>query len=291
MKLTSPSVLRGLLQEYGIRLNKGLGQHFLCDDNILHKIIEAAELSGNDLVIEPGAGLGTLTLGLAAEAGEVIAVELDYRLIPGLQASIDRSQRENVMVLNQDFLRLNLKGLLAALRKRQAKVVGNLPYGITSPILAKLMEEREGLSLAVLMIQYELAQKLVAAPGPLASALGVQLQSVAQVQLLARVRRTVFYPPPEVDSALIKLTFLKTPRFHGSEEVFSRVIRAAFNLRRKTIKRALVRSPHLLLPEEVATSALHEVGIDGQRRGESLAIEEFDRLAQALQRMGEIQGS
>ncbi len=288
MKLTSPSVLKGLLEEYGIRLNKELGQHFLCDENVLGKIIEAAELSGNDLVVEPGAGLGTLTLALARRAGEVIAVELDRRLIPVLQANARRSQQENIRILNQDFLGLDLGGLIAAAGVGQAKVVGNLPYGVTAPILEKLMAARKELSLAVLTVQYELAQKLAASPGPLASALGVQLQSVAAVKPLAKIRRTVFFPPPAVDSTLIKLTFLEMPRFKASWEVFSRVIRAAFNLRRKTIKQALVRSPHLLLPEEVANSALHEVGIDGQRRGESLAIEEFDRLAQALEGMGEI---
>ena len=287
MKLTSPSIIKGLLREHGIRLKRDLGQHFLCDEHILEKIIAAAELSPDDLVIEPGAGLGTLTLKLAEEAGRVIAVEIDSRLIPILRANVPMWARAKVEVLHEDFLKLNLEKLVGAAGFTKAKVVGNLPYGITSPILEKLMVERVALTSAVLMVQHELAEKLAAPPGPKVTALGVHLQSIAEVKLLAKVPRTVFLPPPEVDSAIIRLRFLGKPRFKADESIFSKVVRAAFNLRRKTIKQALIRSPHLLLPEEVALQALQEAGIDRQRRGESLSIEEFDRLAQALQELRE----
>jgi 16S rRNA (adenine1518-N6/adenine1519-N6)-dimethyltransferase len=283
LKLTSPSTVRELLQEHGLRLKKSLGQHFLCDENILNKLITAAEISSEDLVIEPGAGLGTLTLALAAHAGKVIAVEVDSKLIPLLQDSLTESGAANVEVLHQNFLALDLVELIETAGMTKAKVAGNLPYKITSPILERLMTARTRLASAILMVQYELAERLVALPGPRASALGVQLQAIAELKLLSKVPRTVFYPPPGVDSALIKLLFLKKPRIEADEEVFSRVVRAAFNLRRKTIKQALVRSPFLRLQEEVALAILHEAGIEQQRRGESFSIEDFDRLAQALQ--------
>lgn len=291
--MTSPSTVAALLREKGIRPKRGLGQHFLCDANILEKIVAAAELSPNELAIEPGAGLGTLTLALAARAGRVIAVELDPLLIPILQANIAAARADNVRVIARDFLKLDLAELVAAEGERQAKakakakVVGNLPYGITSPILEKLMAERGALDVAVLMVQSELAEKLAAPPGPRATALGVQLQALAEVEFLFRVPRTVFLPPPEVDSGVIRLSFRKRPRCSADERVFSQVVRAAFNLRRKTIKQALIRSPLLRLPEERAVQALQEAGICSRRRGESLSIEEFDRLAQVVERLQE----
>lgn len=283
VKLTSPSAVRELLWEHGIRPNKELGQHFLCDEHVLNKAIAAARLSRRDLVIEPGAGLGTLTLEIAARAGRVIAVELDAKLVSILNANAAASRLANVEVIHQDFLRLDLAGLIVAQGARQAKIMGNLPYGITSLVLEKLMAERERLALAVLMVQEELAEKLIAPPGPRASALGIRLRSIAEVKLLAKVPRTVFLPRPEVDSAIIKLTFLNQPRFNANEEVFSKAVWAAFNLRRKTIRQALICSPHLLLPREAAAAALQEAGIDPRRRGESLSVEEFGRLAQAIE--------
>lgn len=294
MNLTAPSEIARLLQEHKLRLKKGLGQHFLCDGNVLDKILAAAELSSNDLVIEPGAGFGTLTLALAARAGRVIAVELDPRLVEVLRANLAGSGLTNVEVLQRDFLELDLAGLIAsrraALGLARAKVVGNLPYQIASPILEMLLAARAHLSSAVLMVQRELAERLVAPPGPRASALGVQLQAVADVKLIAKVSRTVFFPPPEVDSALTKLDFLARPRIEAEEELFSRVVRAAFNLRRKTIKQALIRSPFLRLPEEVALTALKEAQLEPRRRGESLSLEEFDRLAQAIAHCGAADG-
>ncbi len=282
MSLTSPSTIARLLQEHGLRLKKSLGQHFLCDENILHKILSAAELSLNDLVIEPGAGLGTLTLALAARVGKVITVEVDPKLVQLLRANVAASGFTNIEICQRDFLELDLAELIAHSALPQTKVVGNLPYQITSPILEKLMANWQQLTLAVLMVQQELAERLIAPPGPRASALGVQLQVVADVELIAKVPRTVFFPPPEVDSALIKLTFLAQPRIEADAELFSRVVRAAFNLRRKTIKQALIRSPFLALEEGAAALALIEAGIEPKRRGESLSLEEFDRLTQAI---------
>ena len=288
-RLTSPSVVKGLLEEHGIRLKKELGQHFLCDENILGKILAAAELEGDELVIEPGAGLGTLTVALATRAKEVIAIELDGRLIPLLRANLQERGWENVEVLHQDFLELDLEELVQARGfagdKAKVKVVGNLPYGITAPILERLTAAWRALKLAVVTIQREVAEKLLAPPGPGASALGVRVRAFAEVELVARVPRTVFFPPPEVDSAIVRLDFLERPRFTADEGLFFRVVRAAFNLRRKTLLAALSRSPLLGLPPELARSALELAEIEPTRRGETLTLEEFDRLARAVEKL------
>lgn len=286
-KLTSPSVIKGLLEGRGIRLKKGLGQHFLCDENILEKILAAAELEGDELVIEPGAGLGTLTVALAARAREVIAIELDGRLIPLLQANLRRWGRANVEILHRDFLKLGLEELVQTkgFAKDEAKVVGNLPYGITAPILERLTSAWRALKLAVVTIQREVAEKLLAPPGPEASALGVRVRAFAEVELVAQVPRTVFFPPPEVDSAIVRLRFLERPRFTADEELFFKVVRGAFNLRRKTLLQALSRSPVLGLSTKLARNALELAGIEPTRRGETLTLEEFDRLARALARL------
>lgn len=265
-------------------MRKSLGQHLLCDENILKIILDAAELSGDDLVIEIGAGLGTVTLELAKRVGKAIAVEIDPRLVPILRANLQSCKITNVEILNQDFLKLNLEQIVKAEGAERAKAIGNLPYRATSPILEKLVEEREALDSAVLTIQLEVAEKITAPPGPKTGALRVLLQSFADVSLITKISRNVFFPRPEVDSALIKLQFLEKPRFSADEELFLKVVRSAFNLRRKTIKRALIGSPFLRLAEDSADQALKRAGIDPQRRGETLTIEEFDRLAAALKR-------
>lgn len=282
-RLSSPSAVRELLNRYGIRPRRRLGQHFLCDENILDKIISAAELGPEDLVIEPGAGLGTLTLALARHARRVIAVELDSRLIPLLSENLEAAGVTNVEVLQADVLRLELSQLVSNHPRTQSKVVGNLPYVITAPFLERLTAAHGQFSLAVLMVQQEVAEKLLAPPGPEASALGVRVRAFAEVTLIRKVPRTAFWPSPEVDSALIKLRFLERPRFTADEQVFFTVVRAAFNLRRKTLRQALRRSPLLKLPSEQIEKALQQAGIDGSRRGETLTLEEFDRLARAIQ--------
>ncbi len=286
-RLSSPSTVRELLRRHGIRPRRRWGQHFLCDGNILEKIVTAAELKPEDLVIEPGAGLGMLTLELARRAGRVIAVERDPRLIPLLMENLKAAGAANVEVLQADILELEFSQL-AGDRPRartKVKVVGNLPYAITAPLLEWLTAEHGRLALAVLMVQQEVAEKLLAPPGPGASALGVRVRAFADVALIRRVPRTVFWPPPDVDSALIKLTFLERPRFTADEQVFFKVVRAAFNLRRKTLRGALQRSPLLKLDQASIEEALRRAGIEGTRRGETLTLEEFDRLARAIQEL------
>jgi 16S rRNA (adenine1518-N6/adenine1519-N6)-dimethyltransferase len=316
--LTSPSYIRDVLAQHQIRLKKSLGQHFLVDENIVRKIASAAQLTPEDTVIEIGAGIGTLTQEVARRAARIIAIEIDGRLIPLLTEHL--RPYPNVVVVHQDFLQFDLHNLSLQspypyltsppapprygegsspfpLReggrgvrsgeetgvRSKISVVGNLPYQVTAPILEKLVEAHKIVKSATLLVQAEVADKLCAVPGTRdASAITIFVQGFAHVQRLFSVSRHVFFPKPDVDSALVRLEFYETPRFRAPEDLFFTVVRAAFNLRRKTLKQALTRSPLLALPPEIALEALERAQLDPQRRGETLSIAEFDRLAQAI---------
>ncbi len=281
MSLVSPSQVRDLLAQHRIRLKKSLGQHFLVDENVLKKIIAASGVGRDDVVVEIGAGIGTLTQQLAQRAQRVVAVEIDARFIPLLQEHLQGYS--NVYVVHQDFLTFDLQ---AVAPERKITVVGNLPYGLTAPIVEKLVEAHKVLQSATLLIQREVAQKLCAAPGTrAASAMTVFVHSFADVHRLLSVSRHVFFPKPDVDSTLIRLKFREQPVFQAPEGLFLQVMRAAFNLRRKTLRQSLTQSPLLALPAQAALKALEQAQLDPQRRGETLSIEEFDRLAQALSGM------
>lgn len=278
MSLASPSYVRDLLAQHKIRLKKSLGQHFLVDENILKKIATAAQLAEEETVVEIGAGIGTLTQELAQRAGRVIAVEIDNRLIALLQEHL--RPYTNVILVHQDFLDFDLRAVASG---QKISIVSNLPYNVTAPILERLVEAHDVVRSATFLVQSEVAEKLCATPGSRdASAITIFIQSFANVQRLFSVSRHVFFPQPEVDSALVRLEFCERPKFCAPEDIFFRVVRAAFNLRRKTIKQALTRSPLLNLPIEIALEALEQTQLPPQRRGETLSIEEFDRLAQAL---------
>lgn len=271
VRLTRPTELRDLLARHGIRLRHSLGQHFLVDENVLSRIVEAALEPRPERVVEVGAGVGTLTVALAPHVRKLWAVEFDERLIPILRHQM--APFPHVEVVHADFLRLSLadfgQGLL---------VVGNLPYQITSGVLLKLIRERDNVAWGVFLVQREVAEKLVAPPGPEASRLGVHLRAYYDLALLRKVPRTVFFPPPEVDSALIRLSRLPAPRISAPPDVFERVLATLFAGRRKTIRRALAAL--LSLPE--VDGILSELGLDPQRRGETLTVEELDQLACAL---------
>jgi len=286
-KLTSPRVVRELLKRYGIRPRKRWGQHFLCDENVLHKILEAAELSPQDRVFEIGPGLGVLTEAIAERVpkGKIIAVEIDGRLLPILQEHLARFP--NVTIVHDDALKIDWGSLFPP--EVKAKALGNLPYNITSPLLEKFIEHRQRFERAVWMMQLEVAQKTTAPPGTReASSLGVFVQAFCEAELLFRVSKRSFWPPPEVDSALVRLSPLEKPRFKAPEEAFLKTVRAAFGLRRKTLLRALTLSPHLKLSREQARTILRQAGIEESRRGETLTLEEFDRLAQELARLANL---
>ncbi len=269
IKLTSPTVVRDVLARQGIRLRKELGQHFLVDENVLHRIVEAIEPAPEDVVVEVGAGLGTLTVALAPHVGRLYAVEIDERLVPLLRDHV--APFAHVVVVPGDF-----RGLALAEFGERLVVVGNLPYGITSEVLLKLVRERVGR--AVLMVQAEVGEKLLAPPGPEASRLGVHLRAYYDVELVRKVARAVFFPPPEVDSVLIKLHKRLSPRTTVPDEVLEQTLALVFSARRKTLRRLLSDR----FSSQEAERILDEVGLDGRVRGEALDFADLDRLAHVL---------
>lgn len=280
MRLTSPSQIRLLLLQFGLVPDKRKGQHFLGDYNILEKILQAADLSPNEGAMEIGSGIGTLTRALAERARQVLTFEVDAKLVPIVQRNLQGF--DNVRLVHGDFLRQNLPELIReTFGELPFKVVANIPYGITSPILDRLFGVASGWTRAVLMIQREVAERLIAEPGtPEYSAISVFAQYHSRVEIVQRVSRTVFYPPPEVDSAIVRFTPLPERLPPDEEKRLFRVVRAAFGQRRKTLLNAL--SGGLGLPRERVESALRETGIDPQRRGETLSLEEFIALSRLL---------
>ncbi len=270
-KLTSPTVLREVLARHGVRLRSELGQHFLVDGNILARIVDLAGPRPDETVVEVGAGVGTLTVALAPHAHEIFAVEVDARLIPVLEEQT--ACHPNVQAMRADFRELELQDF-----GKRLLVAGNLPYGITSDVLLKLIRERVVVDRAVFMVQVEVAEKLVAPPGPEASRLGVHLRAYYEVGVARKVPRTVFLPPPEVDSALILLRKLTQPRITAPEEALERTLALVFSGRRKTLRRALLGQ----LPAAEVDRIVAEVGLDGRVRGEALPLELVDRLALVL---------
>lgn len=270
-RLTSPSVLRDVLARHGVRLRPELGQHFLVDENVLQRIVELAEPRAEETAVEVGAGAGTLTAALAPRVRELVAVEVDRRLLPVLAETT--APYPNVRVLPTDFREVALASV-----GKDLLVVGNLPYGITSDVLLKLLRERGAVDRAVLMVQREVGEKLVAPPGPRRSRLGVHLEAYFAVELVRKVPRTVFFPPPEVDSALVRLRRLPAPRIRAREEAFERALALVFSARRKTLRRALLAA----LPADAVDRILAATDLDPQARGEALPLEALDRLALAL---------
>ncbi|MCS7240121.1 MAG: 16S rRNA (adenine(1518)-N(6)/adenine(1519)-N(6))-dimethyltransferase RsmA [Candidatus Bipolaricaulota bacterium] len=274
-KLTTPSVVRRILCQYGVSLQKSLGQHFLVDANVLQCILEAIPASAEDRVIEIGAGIGTLTVALAPQVGKLFAVEIDPRLIPILQENV--SPFPNVKIVHADFQDLKLAEF-----GEDLVIVGNLPYGITSEVLLKLVRERGSVSRAVFTVQWEVGEKLVARPGPNTTRLAVHLRAYYEVELLRKVSRTVFFPPPEVDGALVRLFRLPSPAITATEEAFARTLALAFQQRRKTLRHILAKHFSAALAEEI----LKELELDPRIRAEALDIQQWDQLALALSARG-----
>lgn len=276
-KLTSPGELKRLLAAHAIRPQKRYGQNFLCDENAVRHIVEAVGRPTRALEVGPGAG--ALTVALAPRVRRLIAVELDPRLLPLLHEVLDPFP--NVELVHADVLDVDLEALAG--RGAPLTVVGNLPYQITSPLLGRLVRSREAVARAVLMVQREVADKLLSPVGSGAgNRLGVLVQAFARPRRLFEVPRTAFFPRPQVDAAVFELEFLDRPRFHAEPEAFFRAVRAAFHLRRKTIRQALIRAPFLGLSVPEVEAALARAGVEPRRRGETLSLEELDRLAQAL---------
>ncbi len=260
------------------RPKKRFGQHFLLDKNIIRKIVSAAHISEGDYVIEIGPGTGALTEGLLDAGACVLAVEVDRDMVGFLKEKFPALE-----VINEDALKLSYAGLSKE-RKGKFKVVSNLPYNISGPLLARFLSERAAFTQLVLMFQKEVAERLVARPGTKAyGTLSVFTQAFTDVKIEFNVSKNLFTPRPKVDSSVVSMEVLPEPKVEIEHEAFFRtVVRAAFGTRRKTLSNAL---KSLGLERDVITAALGEAGIDPQRRGETLDLKEFSLLTDALSRL------
>ena len=282
-KLSNPQKTIEVLQKYNFTFQKKFGQNFLIDPHVLDKIIAAAEITKDDFVLEIGPGIGTLTQYLAEAAREVVAVEIDSSLIPILEDTL--SSYDNVSVINEDVLKVDLKKLAEERNGgKPIKVVANLPYYITTPIIMGLFESHVPLKSLTVMVQKEVALRMQAGPGTKDyGALSLAVQYYADPYLAANVPPNCFMPRPTVGSAVIRLTrFEETPVKVTDEALLFRLIRASFNQRRKTLQNGLVNSPELHFSKEQVAAAIETLGVSPSVRGEALTLEQFAALCNAL---------
>ena len=282
-KLSNPQKTIEVLQKYNFSFQKKFGQNFLIDPHVLDKIIAAGEITKDDLVLEIGPGIGTLTQYLAEAAREVVAVEIDSTLIPILEDTL--SAYDNVSVINEDVLKVDLRKLAEERNGgKPIKVVANLPYYITPPIIMSLFESHVPLKSLTVMVQKEVALRMQAGPGTKDyGALSLAVQYYASPYLAANVPPNCFMPRPNVGSAVIRLTrFEETPVQVKDEKLLFRLIRASFNQRRKTLQNGLVNSQELDFTKEQVAAAIATLGVSPSVRGEALTLEQFAALANAL---------
>jgi 16S rRNA (adenine1518-N6/adenine1519-N6)-dimethyltransferase len=269
------------VRDLQIHPKKRLGQHFVIDANVLTRIVEVASLEPEDIVLEIGAGLGFLTVPLAQKVKKVYAIEIDPKLVKVLEEKF--FDQKNVEVIEKDALELDF-GPLYGKWQRKMKVVANLPYEISSPIIFRLFKERSFFSVFVLMLQAEVAERTVAKCGTKDyGPLSIWSELYSQAHIVLSVHPRAFYPPPKVNSAVVKFEILTKPRIEiGDGEVLHRLIRSAFNYRRKTIANAMKFGNFSHLSEQIIYAALDSAGISPKMRGEALTVEEFRDLARAL---------
>ncbi|MCI9596518.1 MAG: 16S rRNA (adenine(1518)-N(6)/adenine(1519)-N(6))-dimethyltransferase RsmA [Firmicutes bacterium] len=277
MKLYAPSTIKELKEKHGFRLSKSLGQNFLTDKNIIDHIIEDSLISQNDLVIEIGPGIGVLTAEAAQVAAKVIAIEIDQGLIPILQETL--REYDNVTVVNQDVLKTDLKELIRENHCGGVRIIGNLPYYITTPILMKILEDRVPADSITVMMQKEVADRIKSAPGNKTyGALSVAVQYYCTVEQILSVSREVFIPQPKVDSTVLRMDVRKEhPVELTDEKVFFQCIKAGFEQRRKTLLNSL--SGTAGLGKDAIRDILAVAGIDPVRRPETLDLREFAAIA------------
>jgi 16S rRNA (adenine1518-N6/adenine1519-N6)-dimethyltransferase len=277
--MTSPRIL---LSTQGLTPQKALGQNFLSDRGVAETIVDLAGISSDDIVLEIGAGLGALTIPIARKSKMTYAVEKDHRIIELLQAQLLANGLRHVEILEQDILRLDIADWASG-KTGSIVVMGNLPYNISSQILIQLIRSRRIIRKAVLMFQKEPALRLMAPPGTKAyGRISVTLQYCAHIQKLMELSADRFYPKPKIDSLVVSIVFKEKPDFPADNEaLLFAVVKAAFGQRRKTLKNAL-KGSELHLDSESAEKALSLVKIAPERRAESLAVEEFVALSNAI---------
>lgn len=277
--IANKKVTRYILQRFGIHMSKRLGQNFLIDANIVQGIVDAANVQENDRVLEIGPGIGTLTQALAETGAEVTCVELDKRLPEVLAHTLDTY--DNVRVIQGDILKVNIPEIMG---DKPFKVVANLPYYITTPIIMALLEKHLPITDIVVMVQKEVAERMAAQPGGKtygALSVAVQYYTVPEIALYVPPRS--FMPPPEVDSVVVNCKVRQIPAVELiDEKMFFRVVKAAFGQRRKTLNNAL---KSMGVDKNIIADVLDKAGIEATRRGETLTMEEFGAIANILAQM------
>lgn len=288
-KLSNPQVTIETIQKYGFDFQKKYGQNFLIDGRVLDKIIDAAEIGAEDCVLEIGPGIGTMTQYLAERAGKVIAVEIDDKLIPILQETLQ--EYTNVTIIHQDVMKLDLNQLAEKENQgRPMKVVANLPYYITTPIIMGLFEQHVPLENITVMVQKEVADRMQVGPGTKDyGALSLAVQYYAKPYIVANVPPNCFIPRPNVASAVIRLTrYAKPPVKVKNETLMFQLIRASFNQRRKTLVNGIGNAAQLNYTKEQVQKALECMGVSTTVRGETFTLEEFARLSDTLEQIAEM---
>ena len=279
LKLSNPKQTIEIIQKYNFNFKKSFGQNFLIDSHVIDKIVRAAEITKEDNVLEIGPGIGTLTQYLAEAAGRVVAVEIDEKLIPVLGETL--AEYDNVEVINEDILKCDIDSIFGG---ESFKVVANLPYYITTPIIMGLLEGKSHFESITVMIQKEVADRMKAGPGTKDyGALSLVVQYYAEPYLAANVPPNCFIPRPAVGSAVIRLKRLTEPKVSVKDEkLLFGLIRAAFMERRKTLLNAVKNYREMNISKENVEAALTEMGIDTRIRGEALTLEQFAALADKL---------
>ncbi len=286
--LGNPKNTIEILNKYKFVFQKRFGQNFLIDEHVLGKIIRAAEITEEDFVVEIGPGIGTLTQYLAASAREVAAIEIDDALIPILEDTL--SGYDNVTIIHEDVLKVDLTKLAEEKNGgRPVKVVANLPYYITTPIIMGLFENHVPVDSITIMVQKEVADRMKTGPGSKDyGALSLAVQYYARPELVANVPPNCFMPRPRVGSAVIRLTkYQKQPVEAEDEKLMFQIIRASFNQRRKTLVNGLSNAPELRIPKERTAAVLEEMGLKPGVRGEALDLSQFAELSNRLKRQQE----
>lgn len=280
-RLSSHSATMDLVKRHGFKFTKSLGQNFLIDDNIVDKIVAGAGIGPSDKIIEVGPGIGTLTREMASRAEALMAVEIDKNLIPILTDTL--GDYENVKIVNEDIIKADIRGLIDEnLSGGPVKLVANLPYYITTPIIMRFLEEDINVTDIVVMVQKEVAERMNAQPGGKDfGALSVAVQFYCDTEIVAKVPRHLFVPQPNVDSIVIALRVRPERKYRvDSEDLFFKVVKAAFGQRRKTLLNSIASMGNL--SKDMVKEALEEAGIDPKRRGETLSLDEFANLSNVI---------
>lgn len=286
-KISKPQRTREIIEKYQFTLKKKFGQNFLINQNILDDIIKGANLAPEDIVIEIGPGIGSLTQYIAEQVDEVLAIEIDKTLIPILEDTL--SGYDNIRILNEDILKVDLKGLLESdYKNRSVKIVANLPYYITTPIIMKIFEEHVPIDSITIMIQEEVADRMQAKPSTKEyGALSLAVQYYSYPKVIVKVPPSCFVPQPKVGSSVIRLELTDHYKNQTEDDRFLfQLIRGAFQQRRKTLVNTLAHQPNIHLTKEEIREALAKIDLSEKIRGEALSLQEFIELTKVLKKRG-----